>query len=221
VLAILASRERVWANGRISIGVALVFAPITTAATFIHFGLFHTDTFFGWFWIVAYSMYPPMLLVMLYRQLRTPGGDPPRTAPLPVWVRAVFVSHAAVLLPLGVIMFVAPGVAGHLWPWPLTPLTSQALSAWVLAFGGIGAHALYENDVDRVRVPLLGYPVLVLLHAIALARFGSDMQWGEPGAWVYVAFLASCVALGAFGVAHRRPAATTAQPGRGAPAVAR
>ncbi len=203
-LAILASRERAWADGRISISVALVFAPVTTAATFIHFGLFHTDSFFGWFWIVAYAIYPPMLLFLLYRQLRVPGGDPPRTSPLPPWVRATFAAHAAVLVPLGVVMFVAPGAAGHLWPWPLTPLTSLALSAWVLAFGVLGAHAVYENDGARVRVALLGYPVLVVLHAIALARFGSDMQWGEAGAWVYVAFLASCAALGGFGVVGGR-----------------
>ncbi len=116
-LAILASRERAWADGRISISVALVFAPVTTAATFIHFGLFHTDSFFGWFWIVAYAIYPPMLLFLLYRQLRVPGGDPPRTSPLPPWVRATFAAHAAVLVPLGVVMFVAPGAAGHLWLW--------------------------------------------------------------------------------------------------------
>jgi hypothetical protein len=207
-LAILASRKRTWADGRLSISVALVFAPITTAATFIHLGLFHTGTFFGWFWIVAYAVYPPMLLFLLYRQLRVPGGDPPRTAPLPWWVRGVFGAHAIVLVPLGVLMFIAPGAAGHLWPWPLTPLTSRALSAWVLAFGVLGAHALYENDMERVQVALLGYPVLVLLHAIALARFGSDMQWGEPGAWVYVAFLASCAALGAFGVVRTRATAT-------------
>jgi len=145
-----------------------------------------------------------MLVLLLYRQLRTPGGEPPRTWPLPAWVRAVFAMHAVVLIPVGVIMFVAPGVAGHLWPWPLTPLTSQALSAWVLAFGVLGAHAVYENDVQRVKVALLGYPVFVLLHGIALARFGSDVDWSEAGAWVYVAFLASCAALGGYGLAVAR-----------------
>jgi len=206
-LAILASRERVWANGRITISVALVFAPVTTAATFLHLGLFHLDGFYGWFWVIAYAIYPPMLIVMLLRQLRTSGGDPPRTSPLPLWVRGTFGAQAVVLLPLGALMFAAPGVAQHLWPWPLTPLTSQALSAWVLAFGVLAAHALRENDLPRVRVALLGYPVLVLLHVVALARFGSDLDWGGAPAWGYVAFLLSCGALGAYGVSRalRRP----------------
>ena len=210
-LAVLASRERVWAYGRLSISVALVFAPVTTAATFIHLGQFHLHSFFGWFWVVAYAVYPPLLAVMLYRQLRTPGTDPPRTSPLPRWVRTVFAAQAALLLPLGVVMFVAPGVAAHLWPWALTPLTSRALSAWVLAFGVLAAHALYENDDARVRVALLGYPVFVLLHAIAVARFGSNIRWGEAGAWVYVAFLASCAALGAYGLLRLRGAPVTSE----------
>jgi len=202
ILAVLASRERVWARGRISISPALAFAPLVTAATMMHIHKFHLGTFYGWFWVIAYAIYPPMLIVMLLRQLRTPGGDPPRTSPLPLWVRGTFGAQAVVLLPLGALMFAAPGVAQHLWPWPLTSLTSQALSAWVLAFGVLAAHALRENDLARVKVALLGYPVLVLLHIVALARFGSDLDWGGAPAWGYVAFLLSCGALGAYGVSR-------------------
>jgi hypothetical protein len=106
-----------------------------------------------------------------------------------------------------VLMFVAPGTAGGFWPWPLTPLTSQVLAAWVLALGVAGAHALYENDVRRVRAILLTYPVLVALHAVALVRFGDEIGWGRPGAVVYLVFLGTCLVLGAYGlVSARRPA---------------
>lgn len=214
-LALWAARERWWAHGRISISVALVFAPITTAATFIHFGAFHTDAsgftlVVTWFWIVAYGIYPLQLGWMLARQLRTPGGDPPRTRPLPGWLRAVFIAQAVVLIPLGVVMFVAPDAVSGGWPWttlaggPIAPLSVRALSAWVLAFGVLAAHAVRENDVDRVRPALLASPVLVALHAIALARFGGVMQWDAPGAYVYLAYLASCAAVAAFGIRNRR-----------------
>jgi hypothetical protein len=210
-LALLAARERVWANGRLSISVALVFAPVTTAATFIHLDQFHLDNPIGWFWVLAYGIYPVMLLVLLYRQLRIPGGDPPRTRPLPLWVRATFAVHAIVLLPVGMIMFVAPGVAGDLWPWSIPDLSSRALSAWVLAFGVLAAHAFFENDFDRVKIALLGYPVFVVLHVIAIARFGEDVQWGEVGAWLYVAYLTSAASLGAYGVAGWRRARLAAR----------
>jgi hypothetical protein len=210
-LALWAARERWWAHGRISISVALVFAPITTAATFLHIGVFHTGStgftlFVTWFWIVAYTLYPVQLAWMLARQLRTPGGDPPRTRPLPGWLRALFTAQAIVLIPVGAVMFVAPDTVSGGWPWttveggPIAALALQALSAWVLAFGVLAAHAVRENDVDRIRPALLAYPVLLVLHAIALARFGGVMRWDAPGTYVYLAYLGSCAVVAAFGI---------------------
>lgn len=204
-LAVVAARKSTWAHGRISISVALVFAPITTAATFIHLDNFHLDTFYGWFWVSAYAVYPPMLAVLLLRQLRTPGGDPPGEIPLPAWVRVLLGLQAVLLLPLGVVMFAAPGVADRLWPWELTPLTSRALSAWVLAFGVLAAHAIRENDLDRTHAALATYPVFGALHVIALARFPGDVRWNAAGAWIYTALIATTFLLGLYGwLAGRR-----------------
>ncbi|HCO01838.1 MAG TPA: hypothetical protein DIT48_00470 [Actinobacteria bacterium] len=211
LLAILASREPLWAQGRISISVALVFSPIMTAATFIHLGTFHLHSsgitmVITWFWLIAYGLYPIQLAVLLVKQLRIPGGDPPRTHPLPFGIKAVLAVHAAVLLPMGVLMFAAPGVARPLWPWNVPALSMRALAAWSLAFGVLALHAIIENDVERVKVVLWGYPILGVLHIIALVRFGEVVQWGEPGAWMYVAFLVSTFVLGAYGLkATRRP----------------
>jgi hypothetical protein len=216
-LAVFAAQERWWANGRLSASVALVFAPITTAATFLHFDLFHTDSsgftlFITWFWIVAYAIYPLQLLWMLRKQLMTPGTDPPRTRPLPGWLRATFFGQALLLIPVGAVMFVAPTVIGPGWPWTTTgggalpPLSVQALSAWVLAFGVLAAHAVRENDVNRVRCGLLAFPVMVVLHVIALLRFGDVMVWDRPSAYVYIAYLASGAVIAVYGIRNfKRP----------------
>jgi hypothetical protein len=216
-LAVWAAREHLWANGRVSISVALAFAPITTAATFLHFGAFHTGAsgftlFITWFWIVAYGIYPLQLIWMLRKQLMTPGGDPPRTKPLPGWVRTTFVAQAVVLMPVGAVMFVSPSSISHGWPWttldggPLADLSVRALSAWVLAFGILAAHAARENDVNRVRPALLAFPVMVGLHLIALLRFGDVMVWDRPGSYLYVAYLATSAAIAVYGIRNwRRP----------------
>ena len=210
-LAIFASRQRFWSQGRVSISVALVFAPITTAATFLNLELFHFDSsgftlFITWFWVIAYAIYPVQLGLMLAKQLRTPGVDPPRTTPLPGWVRAILVAHAVVLIPMGLLMFFAPSVAGPMWPWEVPKLSCQALSAWVLAFGVLAAHELWENDYDRVKVAMWSYPVLGLLHIVALILHGDVVQWEEPGAWFYAFVLATTFALGAYGLLSRRQA---------------
>jgi hypothetical protein len=198
LLALAASRETLWACGRISISVAVVFAPLTTAATLIHIDRFHLDTFYGWFWVAAYAIYPPMLGLLLARQLRTPGQDPPRTRTLPLWVRTVLAVHAAIMLPLGVALFVAPEEAGRLWPWTLTPLTGRVIGAWVLGLGVLAAHAIWENDPTRIRPALLAYPFFGAMHVVALLRFSEDLDTG-PAAWVYGGVVASTFALGAYG----------------------
>jgi hypothetical protein len=208
-LAIAASRKSIWAQGRISVSVALMFAPITTAATFLHLSEFHftgepVAVFFGWFWTIAYGFYAPLLIYLLIRQLRVPGVDPPREVRLPRPVRALWLVEAAILIPLGIVMFVAPGLAAPWWPWTLSDLTSQALSAWCLAFGVLAAHAVWENDLERVHVALIAYPVLAVLHTIALIRFHDDIQWNEPGAYVYVAFLVSWYVLAVWGFFAQR-----------------
>ncbi len=142
ILAVLASRERVWARGRISISPALAFAPLVTAATMIHIHKFHLGTFYGWFWVVAYALYPPMLILLLVRQLKLPGGDPQREEPLAGWVRVVLAVHALVLIPLGIAMFAVPLTVGKIWPWALTPLTGRVIAAWLLGFGVLAAHAI-------------------------------------------------------------------------------
>jgi hypothetical protein len=210
-LAIFASRQLFWSQGRVSISVALAFAPITTVATFIHLSLFHFDSsgftlFITWFWVIAYGIYPIQLGLLLAKQLRTPGVDPPRTVPLPAWVRGILLANAVVLLPLGVLMFVAPGLVDSLWPWDVPALSARALAAWVLAFGVMAGHSFIENDFDRVKVGLWSYPVLGVLHVIALVRFGEVVQWEEPGAWVYVGFIASTFVLGAYGIVNRKHA---------------
>jgi len=215
VIAIFVARERTWAEGRIGVMVAVVFAPLTTAATLIHLDKFHLDSVTGWFWVVAYVLYPPMLAVLLVRQLRVPGGDPPRRFPLPAWMRVLFVAQTVLLIPLGIGLFAAPATFSGLWPWTLTPLTGRITGVWSLSLGVIAAHALLENDMARIRPALRSYPFLTLFQLVALARVPGDVQWNEAGAWIYLAYLASAVVLGAYGLLFERRSTTSRTPDLG------
>jgi hypothetical protein len=219
LLAMLAARETLWARGRVSVSVALAFAPLTTIATFLHLGQFHLDTVYGWFWVAAYTVYPLQLGYFLVRQLRTPGNDPPRERALPTWVKAILGLQAVLLIPLGVALFLIPNRVAELWPWVLPPLSARAVSAWLIAFGVLAAHAIVENDFMRVRSAMLGYPFAGALHALMLVRFSGDVRWEEPGAMVYVGFIVSFFALGIWGFltesrARRAAAGTRSLSGR-------
>jgi hypothetical protein len=212
LLAILAARETLWARGRVSVSVALAFAPLTTIATLLHLDEFHLDTFYGWFWVVAYTVYPIQLGYFLVKQLRTPGGDPPRVAPLPLWVKAILGVQAVLLIPLGVALFLFPATVADLWPWRLPPLSAQVVAAWVLAFGVLAAHSVYENDYLRVRCAMVGYPFLGAMQALMLLRFSEDVRWEDTSARVYVCLLVSFFVLGTWGlVAESRARPSAAQ----------
>lgn len=215
LLALLAARETLWANGRVSISVALAFAPLTTLATLLHLDQFHLDTFFGWFWVVAYTIYPIQLAIFLRKQLLAAGRDPPKERGLPVWIRAILLVHAMLLVPFGIALFVAPGSVANLWPWTIPPLSAQVIAAWVLAFGVLAGHSFLENDWVRVRAGMLGYGFLGLMHVIMLVRFGDVIDFEDPSAMIYVSFVASFFVLGTYALvtqSRSRPSAAAKRP---------
>jgi hypothetical protein len=216
-LAVLSARERIWVRARVGVPGVFLFITSTFVLTLMHLSLFHFHADgsiargAAYLWFVIYAVDPPLVLVAWILQLRKPGFDPPRATPLPVWFRAAIGIQAVIVIGVGVALFVAPGTARALWPWPLTPLTARAVSAWLLGLGVVVATAFYENDWVRIRPATAAYAVLGFFQFIALARYGADVSWGDPSAWVYVVLLISALVVGAYGwVASSR----AASPGR-------
>jgi hypothetical protein len=201
----LSARRRAWADARHSVPAVLVFTVLTEVATLLHLDKFHFGERFAWagaaawVWIGIYTLVPLTMIGLIPGQLRTRGADPPRRAPLPSWSAWVLGVQAAVLLSLGVALFVAPSRSTW-WPWTLTPLTSQAVGAWLIGIGVGLVHAIIEADLERIRPGLIAITVLGALQLVALARYPGDVEWGHPGTWVYVAFVASVLVVGAMGL---------------------
>lgn len=201
----LASRKRLWAHARIAVPAVLIFTTLTLVATLLHLDRFHlNDPSFvtrmaAWVWLAVYAIVPPVMAVLLVLQMRTPGYDPPRQAPLPRWIHLILRLHAVVMLPLGAALFLAPQAAAPLWPWMLTPLTARAVGAWLLALGVAAAHSSRENDWQRVHIATISYTVLGFFQLLALARYPQVVDWTMPAAWIYVIFLVSILLVGLYG----------------------
>jgi hypothetical protein len=201
----LASRRRVWAYTRIAVPAVLIFTTLTLVVTLLHLVQFHLNDpnlitrGAAWAWLMVYVIVPPLMGVLLFRQLRVPGGDPPRQAPLPGWVRAILIIHAAIMIPLGLALLIAPAATIGLWPWMLTPLTGRAIGAWSLALGIAAAQAFWENDWARVHVATMSYTVFGALELLALIRYTGNVDWNKPQAWIYVLFLVSVLVVGVYG----------------------
>jgi hypothetical protein len=208
-LAFLSGMERVWARARVGVPGVLLFLWATLATTVIHAGKFHFHSpdrlakGAAWLWLVIYAADPVLVSIALFVQVRTKGMDPPRTALLPAWYRAAIAVQAAVTLGVGAALFAAPNWVAGWWPWPLTPLTARAMASWILGLSGVLATVVYENDWGRIRLAAVAYTVLGVLQFVALARYSGDAKAGLS-LDLYLAFVGTVLALGAFGLWRSR-----------------
>ena len=204
-LTFLSGMERTWARARIAVPAVLVFTILGFVSTAIDFDRFHTDEggvgtqFLTWLWLVPYALGPLLIVTLLILQLRVPGGDPPREAPLPQWTRIALGAQAAVLGGVGIALFVAPvDVSEAIWPWDLTELTGRVIAAWLIALAVGTVHVIVENDWARSRPASVAYTLFGALEIVVLLRYTDEVD-GSARLWLYIAFLVSIIALGAYG----------------------
>ena len=208
----LAGRQTRWANARIAVPAVLVFTLLTLTVTLTHLGQLHLGARFTIgtqivtaAWIAIYVAVPALMLILLLRQVRTPGLDPPRAVGLPAWLYAVLAVQAAVLVGLGIALFAAPVAAAPLWPWKLTPMMAQAIGAWLIGLGVAAGQMLAERDARRVRPAAAGSLLLAVFLSIALARYSHQFHWRSASGIIYLIFLATMLLTGAVGLARGLP----------------
>ena len=188
-----------------------MFTVLTLVATLNHLDKFHFGSRFPmaalttWAWLAIYTLVPLLMVVLLLRQARAPGIDPPRTAAIPLWVLVMLGAQGTVLLLVGAALFLAPDRATY-WPWALTPLTAQAVAAWLLGMATAAIHALGEHDLERGRIGGVTLGLFGILQLIAVARYPGEVAWERPAAWIYVGFVLTLLASGLLmGVSRGRP----------------
>ena len=215
VLLAWAARQRSWARARTALPAVFTIAVLLLVATLVHRDRFHHDLF-GRFWEAVYVIVVPLLVYLVWSQLRQAGSVPRGDRPLPDWLRAVLCFQALVMLALGAALFVAPVGAASLWPWDLTPLTGRAIGAFLVGFGAAAGFAVADNDLGRLHGAALAYGILGALELAAAALHGGDFTSPAAGVAAYVVFCGSVLAVGIYGAVRNRGSAGQ-PPGRGAP----
>ncbi|HMO57809.1 MAG TPA: hypothetical protein PKA05_08480 [Roseiflexaceae bacterium] len=204
-IEIAAARQVSWARARIAVPSVLIFTTLTLIVSLVHLDRFHLGSddlparTAAWVWLAVYALVPPALALLLLRQLRLPGTDLPRIAPMPAWVIMILGTHAVLLILIGLGLLIDPLTTRQLWPWELTPLTGRAIGAWALALGIAATHTIAENDWPRVHVATISYTVFGILEVIALARYPASFFWNTPQGWIFLIFLASVLLVGIYG----------------------
>jgi hypothetical protein len=209
LLSVLSLRQRSWTHVRVAVGTVTVFTFLTLLATVIHAHRLHLSAADplarggSWFWLAVYVVVPLVGVAVLGRQEQ----DRPRQRdvvlrPLPARLRLVLAGQGVVLLAAGVVLFLGGLTVHHgmrtlgVWPWPVTPLSSQVLGAWLIAFGVGAGLVLAEGDLARLRVPAIAYTAFGAFQLVVLAVNGAHMNAAR---WGYGAVLVVVVVTGGYG----------------------
>jgi len=108
LLELLSASERVWAKTRVAVLGVWVFTFLTLIVTLNHWDRFHFDspTFITqvgtWVWLGIYISVPIALGVLWIGQIRQPGVESLRKAPLSGGVRTILIIQGAIMFQLGV-----------------------------------------------------------------------------------------------------------------------
>ena len=138
----------------------------------------------------------------------------PPPSGLPLAARVVLLLLFALLLGTGIVMLFAPEWAYRLWPWTLTPITRGAIGAWLVGLGVAAGHAWLIDDKPSLRPLGLTGVTFGILQAIALARYGHELDWSKSSAVVYVAILVALTAVSGWALLPA-PATTDGAESRG------
>jgi hypothetical protein len=208
VLLLVSARERRWESARFGAYAAALFMTLLLVVMLVHFDLLHTDdhrflvSWGAWGFLASYAVIPALGVAAIASQLRGSDAPSPGSAPIPTAVRALFAFQAAAAVASGAALLLFATRADALWPWALTPIGARAIGGWVFALGVVSALAARDADWRRVRSVAAAYAALALLQASALARFGEEVGWSRPAAWVYVAVLGSLAGVAVAGAAR-------------------
>lgn len=190
-----------WERARPILAVAISLTSLSLLVTLRHLDelRFHDPAalprLVAWTWLLVYVALPPLALAAFVLEERR--ARPARAArPLRRASTSALGAAGAALAVLGVLGMVEWDTLARAWPWPLPPIASSILGAWLLTFGvGLLWVVFRERNVSAVRMGAVPMLVLCGLELGAAVRFRDDFDggWAIPFAGV-VAVLAAVVA---------------------------
>jgi hypothetical protein len=214
VLLASAARAPSWAEARPTVYPVALIAVLLLVTTLIHLERFDLDSLFGWFWLSAYCLVPPVLAFAVLEQLRSRRGSAADAAsvatevrPLPAVLSWALVAEGLAMLAVGAVLLISPEDAVEFWPWALTPLTSRAIGSFVIGIGLAALTAALEGDLRRLRGAAYSYAVLGALELLAALIHSDDFGGGDLATAAYVAFLVLVLATGVYGSIAARASA--------------
>lgn len=198
-----AALKGVWETARYLAPMIVAFSALMLAATLFHLHRFDPGVRLV-YWLAVYLT---ALVAGVYFYLRHEQGGAVwavRGQRTPPAVRSAtrFVGlFAGMFAALGSLL---PGFVMSVWPWTLTPLTTQAFLAWVGAFAASLLWTSYDPDRERTRPVGVMLVVTAALLAVMLMLHRGDLEPEPLGVGLFALGLLGMGLLGGFMLAFGR-----------------
>jgi hypothetical protein len=143
-------------------------------------------------WLAVWAVVVIVFAILLAAQLsaKQTVAD---AEPMPRAVRAFFTAHLVISAPVGLVMYLAPGLAQIFWPWPLPPINIRLIGAMFVVTGALSFWCIRQRAWDAVAPTLMTYATFSTLSLIAsLIHFnlfnpGRIVTWGFLALYAVVA----------------------------------
>jgi hypothetical protein len=182
-----------WRTAILATIATIPFAYAMIIATLLHLDRFATGSIRFWVWLVIYLALPVGLPVILLRNRRADPGVEPGDVLLPRWMSRTVGAVGALIAAYAVVLFLVPGPAGRLWPWPLTTLMAQVVAGWLMFFGSGAALLAVERRYRAVRAFLPSVAVWFAVLGVAALFHLDEFTTGAAATAAYFAGVAVVV----------------------------
>ncbi|WP_395725586.1 hypothetical protein [Nakamurella sp.] len=166
----------------------VLFSGLLGVATVLHWDRFVHGNVGFWLWAGLYFT-APLLVLLAWWSNRS--QSPPATVDdvLLAGPEVAVIAAAGVLACVtAVVLFVLPGWAATVWPWPLTPLTSRVVGS-IFALGFAAVQVLADRRWTSARLLVQVALIMLGLMTVAAVRTLGDFAADRPLTWLLAAGL--------------------------------
>lgn len=183
-----------WHMMALGLPAASVLTMLLLMATILHWELFDHDHVAFWAWLIVYLVTPVLLPALwLFNRRHDPGPDAPPGPVVPGWTCTVVAIAGAVQLLVALAFFVRPSLTEEYWPWPLSPLTTRTISAFLAFIAVLLLGFAVERRWTALRLLVDSAALGLALVAIGVVRAYDDLTVSTPGRVAFLVVLAGFV----------------------------
>jgi hypothetical protein len=181
--AATATRWHTVKGGFVPVGIFATFMGIATIAHWDRF--IHSHLAF-WLWAGLYFSTPFLIFGVWWLNRRHDAPSGRSDLLVPVNAARLMAALGALAGLTGLFLFLSPGRAMTIWPWPLTPLTAQVLGA-IFCLGTAGLGALLDRRWSSARIMFQVAGLMLTLILLAGIRAHREFNPSKPLTWLFAA----------------------------------